>query len=330
MKSWFGVFFLSWSLYAYEHTLVISSVFKDEAPFFREWIEYHKMLGVEHFRLYNNDSTDNYLEVLAPYIAKGDVTLIDWPSGKEDLKNWVYLTQWPACKDAIENFKGVTKWLAIIDVDEFILPIEDPDLQMFLKGYEEYPAVVLNWQCFGTSCVQDILPGKLMIEMLTLKAEDNSIRNIAVKSILQPESVDLEKMCLCVPHTFYYLENRLPVFPDKTTREETMDIFAWEIKPFGAVINHYVHRTEKYFWRNKIAKKQRMDNGGVVNNQEYLKQWYLDCNAVEDEKIFRFVPELRKRLFQKGGEGELLAVEGIPVGAVDGAVGIFNSDAVDW
>ena len=96
-----------------------------------------------------------------------------------------------------------------------------------------------------------------------------------------------------------------------------MDIYKWEIKPVGAVIHHYVHRTESYFWENKIANKKRMDNGGIADDEERILRWYLDCNEIEDKKIFRFVSELRRRLFEEGGEGELLAVEGVPVGAVD-------------
>ena len=49
----------------------ICLIFKDEAPFLQEWIEYHHLIGIEHFYLYNNNSTDNYEEVLKPYIDKG-------------------------------------------------------------------------------------------------------------------------------------------------------------------------------------------------------------------------------------------------------------------
>ena len=96
--------------------LSICTVFKDEAPYLKEWIEYHKLLGVEHFRLYNNDSIDNYQEVLRPYIEKGEVTLIDWPSNPRFLGvrgGWAYSTQLSACFDAIRYFGGISKWLIL-------------------------------------------------------------------------------------------------------------------------------------------------------------------------------------------------------------------------
>ena len=37
----------------------ICAIFKDESLSIKEWIEYHKLIGVEHFYLYNNNSTDS-------------------------------------------------------------------------------------------------------------------------------------------------------------------------------------------------------------------------------------------------------------------------------
>lgn len=38
--------------------LSIGAIFKDEAPYLAEWIEFHRLVGVEHFFLYDNLSTD--------------------------------------------------------------------------------------------------------------------------------------------------------------------------------------------------------------------------------------------------------------------------------
>ena len=295
MNRLFFLFLYSFqALYAYQYTLTVSAIFKDEAPYLKEWIEYHKMMGVEHFRLYNNDSEDEYLTVLAPYIEKGEVSLVEWPSSKKQLHRWAFLTQLPACHDAIKYYEHKSKWLALIDIDEFLLPLEAPDIVTFLQDFESYPGVVLNWQCFGTSFVNEIPQGNLLIETLTLKAEEFSSRNIAVKSIVRPEYVDIEKMAW-VPHTFHYLTNTPAVFPNKEERPENLDTSTWKVCVEKAVINHYVHRTESYFWNVKIPKKLRMENGGVIT-PKYVASWYDDCNQIEDKKILRFVPELKKRM----------------------------------
>ena len=59
--------------------LSICAIYRDEAPYLREWIEFHRLVGVERFFLYNNGSEDDHLEVLAPYVEDGIVVLHDWP-----------------------------------------------------------------------------------------------------------------------------------------------------------------------------------------------------------------------------------------------------------
>lgn len=60
------------------------------------------LIGIEHFYLYNNNSTDNYEEVLKPYIDKGLVTLIDWP--QEHSQRQAYHNAW-------ESFKQECNWI---------------------------------------------------------------------------------------------------------------------------------------------------------------------------------------------------------------------------
>src|SRR5690348_2224989 len=54
-----------------KHKLSICSLFKNEAVHLKEWIEYHQMVGVDHFYLYDNGSKDRPRDVLTPYIRKG-------------------------------------------------------------------------------------------------------------------------------------------------------------------------------------------------------------------------------------------------------------------
>ena len=65
------------NLFLYD--LAVTAIFKNEGRYLKEWLDYHLFAGVEHFYLYNNDSSDNYAEVLAPYIEKNLVTLTDVP-----------------------------------------------------------------------------------------------------------------------------------------------------------------------------------------------------------------------------------------------------------
>src|SRR5919198_1069368 len=54
------------------------TLYRDDAEYLREWIEFHRLVGVERFFLYNNYSEDSHREVLAPYIENDIVVLHDW------------------------------------------------------------------------------------------------------------------------------------------------------------------------------------------------------------------------------------------------------------
>lgn len=120
----------------------ICSIFKNEAPYLREWIEYHRIVGIEHFYLYNNFSEDDYQSVLQPYVDEGLVTLIEWPVEQGQMK---------AYADCAENYSAETSWIAFIDLDEFIVPNAADDIRELLKPFEKRPAVIAYWKLFGTS-----------------------------------------------------------------------------------------------------------------------------------------------------------------------------------
>ena len=59
--------------------LSICAIYRNEAPYLREWVEFHRLAGVERFFLYDNRSTDEHREVLAPRIEDGTVVVREWP-----------------------------------------------------------------------------------------------------------------------------------------------------------------------------------------------------------------------------------------------------------
>jgi hypothetical protein len=95
--------------------LAICAIFQNEDRFLKEWIEYHRLIGVQKFYLYANHNTDNFFEVLQPYVQRKIVKLIDW--------NQPGFRQMEAYSNATQRaIKEQVKWLAVIDTDEFIVP----------------------------------------------------------------------------------------------------------------------------------------------------------------------------------------------------------------
>jgi hypothetical protein len=48
-------------------------------PYLHEWIEFHRLVGVERFFLYNNGDREAQRELMEPYVEEGIVVLHDWP-----------------------------------------------------------------------------------------------------------------------------------------------------------------------------------------------------------------------------------------------------------
>lgn len=141
-----------------KYKVSVCAIFKDEAPYLKEWLEFHKIVGVEHFYLYNNFSSDNYLEVLKPYIESGEVTLIDWSVPQGQMK---------AYKDCAEKYKDETQWIGFIDLDEFVCPNEHDTITEFLESFKNRPIVIIYWRYFGSSGLVERAKDTLVTESFT-------------------------------------------------------------------------------------------------------------------------------------------------------------------
>lgn len=64
---------------SYKDNLSFVAIVKNEGPYIKEWIEYHKMVGVDRFYIYDNESTDNLEGILSDYIKSGEVVYKYYP-----------------------------------------------------------------------------------------------------------------------------------------------------------------------------------------------------------------------------------------------------------
>ena len=116
--------------------------FRNAAPYLAEWIEFHLLVGFEHFYLYNNNSQDAYKAVLEPYIAAEVVSLFEWPVSPAFPQSYEH---------CISNHQHEARWIAFLDDDEFLFPTTRSDLRKVLRDYERYAAVGVHWMVFGSS-----------------------------------------------------------------------------------------------------------------------------------------------------------------------------------
>lgn len=268
------------------YELAVATIFQNDAAYLKEWIEFHKMQGVQHFYLYNNNSEDNYVEVLNPYLKSGEVTLTDWNLHY----NFGEITAWnniqcAAYMHCIKNYGPSCKWIAFIDTDEFLFCENGALLTNFLKAYKKFAAVGVNWQMFGTSGVWEIPDNGLMIELLNHCAYVNHAKNFHVKSIVQPKYV---KGCQN-PHFFNYVQGKFAVDVEK---RKILGPYTKSVAIDKIRINHYWSRNEKFFYEYKIPRCTAMF-GEVPFDVQQLN---ADYNKNISSSIHRYVPALKQRM----------------------------------
>ncbi|WP_293336591.1 FkbM family methyltransferase [Microcoleus sp. CAWBG58] len=254
--------------------LSVCAIMKDEAPYLIEWLEFHKLVGVERFYLYNNNSTDNTVDIVEPYVQSGEVVLHDWPFTPQQ--------QASAYEHCLKEYKQESEWIAFLDLDEFLFPTEKEKLTELLEEFDSVPAVGVNTLTFGSSG-HETRPEGLQIENFTKRSTDNFEVNRYVKSIVRPEQI-LRPSC---PHFFIPINNEgCSVTENKEPLEGSI---SERLSVQKLRINHY-------YTRSKQEMKEKVIRGDAFFPwQKALSVLEArDRNEAEDLTIQRFVPKLRK------------------------------------
>ncbi|EKX54372.1 hypothetical protein GUITHDRAFT_58574, partial [Guillardia theta CCMP2712] len=131
-------------------------IIRDEARYLEEWIEYSRMIGVNHFFLYDHGSKDDTREILARYVEEGIVTVHNW--------SFPGYPQREAHTHCTHRYGHLTSWLGLMDVDEFLVPVRSDSID-WLLSYFEHDLVVLRFSAmmFGTSGHEE-MPQGLVVE----------------------------------------------------------------------------------------------------------------------------------------------------------------------
>lgn len=271
----------------YEKKLAVCSVFNNDARFLAEWIEYHKLVGVEQFWLYNNNSTDNYIDILKPYMDSGIVKLIHWPSPFHYDERWYssLSVQTSAYNHCLDSVRGKIKWLAMIGVDDYIVPVKHKSIvETMKKRFRKASGVGVNMVLFGSSSVEVLDPSDLMTERMTKRAPLSFGNPPVYKLIVRPTHV---KYCL-TPHRCVYKSHRWAVdtHKRKIKGDETRKFHFDRLK-----IHHYWSRDQKYM---KDVKVPQYIGWGVHQGDVYNAASLL--NFQHDMEMLRFSDRIKKRL----------------------------------
>lgn len=156
--------------------LSLCLICRDENDYLPEWLDYHILMGVDRFYIYDNESKVSLRESLKEYIERGWVVVVDI-SGKA-MQAYAY-------DHCLQTFGPYTFWMGFIDADEFLVSKATLDLRELLKEYEAYGGLAVSSLFFGSNGHRT-RPSVGQIASYTKCAHTTFIENELVKSIVQP------------------------------------------------------------------------------------------------------------------------------------------------
>ena len=161
--------------------LAVATLTLNQGMYLREWIEFHRLMGVELFVIFDDNSTDNTVGVLEHYIASGVVILVHAKRSfsmcaERDPSNVWHLQA--LCQNAVFNYalsqlRGKVEWMCNFDVDEFLwTPEGGAPLSLLLRTtYAGYDKIDIVSIVFGTNNIPQPIPADtLVIDAYTRRA----------------------------------------------------------------------------------------------------------------------------------------------------------------
>lgn len=162
-----------------KYYLSICAIVKNEGAYFNEWLNWHKKHGVEKFYIYDNESDDGTKKILEPFIKSGIVEYTYFPGERMQIA---------AYDDCLARHRFDSRWIAFIDLDEFIVPIENKNIPEFLKPLENFSSVEINWLVYGSGGAKYKTDGDVMARFRAHSHPNDPINN-HIKSIVNPRKI---------------------------------------------------------------------------------------------------------------------------------------------
>lgn len=275
------------------HTAIVL-IAKDENRDIKEWLEYHLIVGIEHFYIYDNGSHESFKKILDSYIEKGIVTY-HWFPGE--------LKQLEAYNHAIEHYKKDVRYMAFIDADEFLVSMEDKKIPQVIDAiidkYEngKYKisghagGIGINWRNYGTSGNIESAD-ELVIKSHIMRTFDDNEINVHIKTIANPRVL---RGFSNTPHAPEYEKGYYSISENGSYIPSA---FFFDSKCELIRINHYYMKSEKEYFEKvrrgwPIWKHEEKSEEWIRNQYEIRLEEY---NKVEDDILVKYADEVERRI----------------------------------
>lgn len=264
----------------YKNKLSFVAIVKNEAPYIIEWIEFHRLVGVDKFYIYDNESSDNLRNLLSSYIKSG-VVVYQYLPGK-NMQNKAYT-------DAVNKYKNETKYMGFIDIDEFVVPCENNSLsdivEDILNRYPEAAGVAINWRIYGSNGYEK-KPEGLVMENYKYRAEDDFDANKHIKTICNPRKVKVFEN----PH--------YPIYINSYSVDENGRIIEGPFNIYGTCkkirINHYFTKSKREYVLKALRGKA--DSCSFRGMDDFYEH---DHDSIYDSIMCKYILSVKKKYDEK-------------------------------
>lgn len=301
------------------YDLVVCSMFKNESMILQEWIEHYLQMGVQHFYLIDNGSTDSYLDILQPYIDRKLVTLTVDPFRFSQTDEWTNLegayydlntnevrfekerhknTQsYLLNKHFLKQIKENAQWVIVIDQDEYFFSKQTTLKEAVLNLGDTVDVIWAPWRIFGTSghkqqpeSIRRGFVHKRPFDMEKKRVFDSgkSFRGNS-KSMNRVEKITDLGIHICqyrtgdVLHLMFPNGKIIKMVGNEFSKQLSIHFSPMQEDPStdSFFLNHYAFMSLEYF---KNYKSQR--DGGADNRRsttKYFEKFNANTNEVDTE-----------------------------------------------
>jgi glycosyltransferase involved in cell wall biosynthesis len=275
--------------------LVVVSMFKNESMILKEWLDHNISIGVQHFYLIDNGSTDGYLRVLRSYMRNGYISLIRdpsrWKYGEEsraqiapyfEYQQENLLVDKGRCDSThailinrhfLQVVKNDAKWVMVIDPDEYIFSPRAKISDVLLSIPLACTDIWIPWRVFGSGghVTQPESVRKGFLYMKDFGEYKTEITNRARgKSISRASVVESLRVHTCDIHSRNTMTADGRLHGNFLARNLSSWIQTYEPRRDSNIFfcNHYITMSREYFTKCKSTR-----GGGAHEKRHWTEYW---------------------------------------------------------
>lgn len=245
--------------------LSLCLIARNEGEYLIEFIEFHRKQGVEHFFVYDNNSTDNTKDICDFYVSQKICTYLPFETW-----DYRYNPQILAYAHYLATFRTYSEWTIFIDADEFLFSPIYERLTDLVDRHKDKDAILVPWRMFGTD--GHISKPKSLVTRSYYQVAYPDTDYSKFKSIVRATKVTaVPSRC---PHLFQFEDlvgGSLPNGKLLNFNNNKYVVQLSDVSPTELYLNHYFTKSKQEF---ELKLKNRRAVAADPNSLTELKNRY--------------------------------------------------------